>query len=644
MGMYISKVDFGDRKKAMIHYISAHQQNDGGWGLHIEARSGMFGSCMNYTALRLLGVDKDDPMMIKGRNFIQNNGGALMTSSWCKFWLATLGLYEWDGINSIPAEVWLLPRWFPFHPGKMWCHCRMVYLPMFYIYCNRYIYSEAKTDPIIQSLKEELYCTKYERISWDKERHSCSSLDVYHEPGLFKKTLDHILKYYEMAPIKFLRNWGLKYAIDYIHAEDIQTNFIDIGPVNKALNMLCIYAANNNDATCHNFKMHVNRIDDYLWIAEDGMKMQGYNGSQCWDTSFLTQAICEAGLLKEKSSMFTECMTKAYSYFDRTQIKEDEIDREFWWRHISKGGWPFSTAAHGWPIADCTAEGLKSVLLLQQEASIMGNPNLPKVSDERLFEGINVLLSYQNVDGGWATYENNRGYRWYEALNPSEVFGDIMIDYSYVELSSACMQAIYKFQKQYPDHRSKEIKRSIRLGKEFIESIQREDGSWYGSWAICFSYGTWFGIEGLLSAGVDPKTSKAIQKANSFLLSKQNTVNGGWGESFLSCVNKEWPSDGTGPYLGTDGSGVVQTAWALLALLAGRCDDKAAIDAGVKFLMNKQLPTGDWPQEGITGVFNRSCGITYSQYKNIFPMWALGRYAKMYPHRLPNIGPSSSVQ
>lgn len=38
--------------------------------------------------------------------------------------------------------------------------------------------------------------------------------------------------------------------------------------------------------------------------------------------------------------------------------------------------------------------------------------------------------------------------------------------------------------------------------------------------------------------------------------------------------------------------------------------------------------TGDWEQEGITGVFNRNCGITYSQYRNIFPLWALGRYAR----------------
>ena len=26
---------------------------------------------------------------------------------------------------------------------------------------------------------------------------------------------------------------------------------------------------------------------------------------------------------------------------------------------MSKGAWPFSTIDHGWPISDCTAEGLK---------------------------------------------------------------------------------------------------------------------------------------------------------------------------------------------------------------------------------------------------------------------------------------------
>ena len=48
---------------------------------------------------------------------------------------------------------------------------------------------------------------------------------------------------------------------------------------------------------------HIMRVDDYLWVAEDGMKMQGYNGSQCWDTSFAIQAVWECGLLDKFPSM-----------------------------------------------------------------------------------------------------------------------------------------------------------------------------------------------------------------------------------------------------------------------------------------------------------------------------------------------------
>jgi hypothetical protein len=46
--------------------------------------------------------------------------------------------------------------------------------------------------------------------------------------------------------------------------------------------------------------------------------------------------------------------------------------------------------------------------------------------------------------------------------------------------------------------------------------MQREDGSWYGSWAVCFTYGTWFGVEGLIAAGVSP-SDPSIRKACQFI-------------------------------------------------------------------------------------------------------------------------------
>ncbi len=66
-------------------------------------------------------------------------------------------------------------------------------------------------------------------------------------------------------------------------------------------------------------------------------------------------------------------------------------------------------------------------------------------------------------------------------------------------------------------------------------------------------------------------------------------------------------------------------------------------------LLSRQLPNGDWAQESIVGVFNKNCMIrlvvgsvapnlanhppntpprSYSNFKNIFPIWALARFTE----------------
>eukprot|EP01031_Cornospumella_fuschlensis_P001315 gene1315-1640_t len=155
--LHITKTPYPPgRREGMIAYLKNHQQLDGGWGTHIECASTMFGTVLNYVALRLLGVSAEEEFMKKGREFILKWGGALYAPSWAKFWLAVIGVYDWDGINSIPVEMWMLPRWFPFHPGKLWCHCRMVYLPMGYVYGKRFT-PDVSADPVLTSLRKELY-------------------------------------------------------------------------------------------------------------------------------------------------------------------------------------------------------------------------------------------------------------------------------------------------------------------------------------------------------------------------------------------------------------------------------------------------------------------------------------------------------
>ena len=72
------------------------------------------------------------------------------------------------------------------------------------------------------------------------------------------------------------------------------------------------------------------------------------------------------------------------------------------------------------------------------------------------------------------------------------------------------------------------------------------------------------------------------------------------------------------------------TAWAVIGLLEAHYPHREPIEKALKLIMSRQQPNGEWLQEAIEGVFNKTCGISYPNYKFIFPMNALGIYAKRY--------------
>ncbi|MDJ0513888.1 MAG: terpene cyclase/mutase family protein [Methyloceanibacter sp.] len=586
-----------ETEQDFIRFFKHNQNADGGWPLHINGRSYVYTTALCYVAQRLLGVPAEDLDLQRGRSWLLEHGGAANMPPWGKFLLALLNLYHYDGVLPVPPELWLLPAAFPAHPSRFWCHSRMVYLPMSYLYGIR---AQAPLAPDIRSLREEIYCEPFDEVDYRASQMRCAPSDIHTPFSAGYRLMNRLLNAYEAVARKGLRERANAFVLDHVRQEDENTNTICIGPINKVLNMLCWHFA---EPRGERVARHRRQLPEYLWKGPNGTHMQGYNSSKLWDTAFAVQAIRATGRMAEAR----DTVHRAHGYIDRNQVLEDTPHRARYFRDPSKGGWPFSDRNHGWPISDCTAEGLKCAIAL-------GDHVAEPIAGERLDDAAALILGWQNADGGWPTYEKARAPSWMEALNPSLVFADIMIDHSYVECTSACVQALISYRDQGVNPEiGKRIEKAVARGRAFLLKRQHADGSWMGAWGICFTYGTWFAVSALRAAGLSAD-SEPVSRAASFLVSRQ-LPDGGWGETIESCWRGEYASSPDGQ--------VVMTSWAVLSLLQSDMADSEPVRAAVRFLQERQRADGSWPDETFTGVFNRTCAITYDNYRKVFGLWAL---------------------
>jgi lanosterol synthase len=586
----------------ILEYFTKWQTDEGGWGLHPESAAYLFVTTLVYVALRTIGVTADDKRCRRPRAFIRMHGSPLAVPAWGKLWLSFFNLYKYEGINPLPPEMWLLPRWFPFHPSRLYCHTRLIYLGMCYLYGKRF---RRPADSLCHSLREELYEKPYDTVDFRSARNRCAMSDLFMAPSSLLRALYMALSLLEKCSPPALRRRALAKALKRIEYEQRSTSFAALSPVNGMLNVLALFAA---DPSHRDIRPSVDGLEHWLrHDAPGGMRMSGAR-SQTWDTSFVAQASVAA----DEAGALSPALVKAASFLAASQVTNELVDGAAFDRAPRLGGWCFSDARHGWPVSDTTAEALCAAFALRERGIQV--LEVPAVES-----GIGFLLSRQNPDGGWGSYERRRGSLLLERLNPSEMFGNCVVEHSYIECTASALDALTRFRKFHGSGPlTGKISTAVERGSRFLLKSQRRDGVWPGFWGVNYTYGTFFAVRGLLACGI-PQKSRSIRRACDWLVEHQKS-DGGWGEHWTGMFEKR--------YVEHPVSQVIMTAWALMTLLLAKDERRGAIERGIALLLARQGQNGSWPREGVAGVYFQTAMLHYDLYREYFPLWALGLFRK----------------
>ncbi len=584
-----------DRRRGVLRYFERSRLKGGLWSLHEHEPPNLFVTTLVYVAARLLGVERGDSLIEPARRFIQNEG-VLGIPTWGKFWLALLNLYEWRGINAILPEVWGLPRWMPLHPSNWYCHTRMIYMGMAAVYAHRF---QAPVTPLIASLREELYPDGFANADFASSRNRLRDADLHARPSVWLRIGFGFARIFDRLHSKRLRARYVDSMVRNIKWELKTTNHTSISPVSGILNILTLWLHDPEDP---DGRRGLAQLDRWIWEDDEGgLRVSGAR-SASWDTAFALQALSTASEIVG----VRDALQSGADYLRNQQIDNSFEGFQEAYRNDPLGGWCFAAGWHGWPVTDCTAEAVLGLLTADSDATDV----------TALGDAVRFMLRGQNRDGGFGTYEAKRPLIGLEWLNPAEMFADSMTEHSYVECTASCLAALVACGERFPQLIGQAEAKAITRAEAWLRRVQERDGSWRGEWGVQFIYGTFFGIRGLLAAGAQPG-DPALRSACQWLLDRQRD-DGGWGEHYRGCY--------TGEYVAHDESQVIQTAWALLALLEAGDTDWNAITRGAQFLIGTQSADGTWPRQDMAGIFFRTALLDYALYRQYFPLHALGLY------------------
>ena len=260
---------------------------------------------------------------------------------------------------------------------------------------------------------------------------------------------------------------------------------------------------------------------------------------------------------------------------------------------LAPGGWAFEFENDLYPDVDDAAV----VCLALRDLGI---------GEEAVRRGLDWMAGMQSSDGGWGAFDVDNTTTWLYKI-PFFDFGAV-IDPPSEDVSAHALEALAL---------DPAYSHVVRRGLHYLLGSQQRDGSWWGRWGVNHLYGTGAALPALEACGI-PHDHPAVDRAVAWLDSVQSG-DGGFGEDIRSYNDPAWRGRGVPT--------ASQTAWALVAYVAGGRAKEAAARRAADFLCATQLSNGDWDEQHFTGTgFPTDFMIRYHLYRLHYPLIALGRF------------------
>ena len=309
--------------------------------------------------------------------------------------------------------------------------------------------------------------------------------------------------------------------------------------------------------------------------------------SPVWDTALAVLALRAAGLDADDPRL-----RAAGEWLLREEVTSRAGDWAIRHPEIPTGGWAFEFDNDLYPDVDDTAV----VVLALRELGLGG---------AAVRRGLDWMVGMQSASGGWGAFDVDNEALWLYKL-PICDFGKVT-DEPTADVTAHALEVLG----HEPGY-----ERALSAGLGWLLAEQEDDGSWFGRWGVNHIYGTGAALPALEACGIPPG-HPAVRRALAWLDAVQQ-AGGAFGEDIRSYADPTWRGRGAAT--------PSQTAWALLAYVAGGAAEGLSTRQAAEYLLRVQRPDGDWDEQHYTGTgFPLDFMIRYHLYRLTFPLLALGR-------------------